>query len=695
MTTPNLFALGMPVSQTAITGAAQRREQLNNEVENNRNLLETAQDQDTAVSLQIADGSIDTTTGTGTVNTTTNTTTNTTESGTTADIDALIAQRDQLQTLIDTLTKEANDLQNKIDQETQELEELNKEYENELDELQDMQAEFENKQNKLADVNDEILAAQMAEQRAFEGKIGDVTDAAINDYNPEEHGDSFEAYLDKQLGGVGFNSYALDSLNSDAKKLAGETNDLLGQIKSQAALVRNLSAQITDKKDIISKLQSQLDIKNTEINTNTTQLETVKTEIGKINGAGLSGTEVLAQLSDAEKQLVKDNNIDLTETYEDGSPRYVVARGQDDKYHIYEMDQSGTRGTSLARQFGTQGNGLRGSDIVPSGSGYMNGVSDAADNAGRAVYSFSSVSEDLTSGEACSKQKCYTTSSPLSFDIDGDGVNTSSKTVRFDIDGDGKLDTVNDSAEWVLAFDKDKDGIAGENGSELFGDNTDLDGDGKKDGYANGFDALKALAEKEGLVGPEGGVLTADNLKFLEEKYGLVMTKGYGGEAKSLSDLGVTEINLSKSDETKLTKNFDGRHNDIMTQEGATFKVNGQTREYADIWNAQLDKPVYKSTADSKDVKAEPNKIASSLSFDINSIDLDKSLEFLQKADASTEVRAIQREVDYGSAILEGKTSAKLEQSIKETTAEIKEKVVEKAEDEDDDFINFQKKKIR
>jgi len=142
-----------------------------------------------------------------------------------------------------------------------------------------------------------------------------------------------------------------------------------------------------------------------------------------------------------------------------------------------------------------------------------------------------------------------------------------------------------------LVFDKDHNGIAGENGSECFGDNTDLDGDGKADGYKDGFEALKALAAKEGLTnGVDDNKLDINDLKILEEKYGLgIKIEGYNDSVSSLADAGITEINLATTSETTLEDDFDGNGNQLMHQEGATFTVNGQTREYADIWHKKQD----------------------------------------------------------------------------------------------------------
>ncbi len=185
--------------------------------------------------------------------------------------------------------------------------------------------------------------------------------------------------------------------------------------------------------------------------------------------------------------------------------------------------------------------------------------------------------------------KGYSTSSPLSFDLNGDGVKTSNEKVFFDIDGDGKLDLINNSADGVLVFDANANGISGENGLEVFGDNTDLNNDGQKDGFNNGFEALRALAQRENLVGLNDNILSAEDITILEEKYGLGIKLGYNGETKTLSELGITEINLGAPNQTETKKNFDNNGNNLMTQQGATFTMNNKTFEYADIWHIKYE----------------------------------------------------------------------------------------------------------
>ena len=149
---------------------------------------------------------------------------------------------------------------------------------------------------------------------------------------------------------------------------------------------------------------------------------------------------------------------------------------------------------------------------------------------------------------------CYSTCSPLSFDINGDGINTSNDVIDYDIDGDGATDKIYDSADAVLVFDKDGDGISGADGSECFGNNTDLDGDGIKDGFKDGFEALKTMAEKENLIGENDSKLDESDLKYLQEKYGLkIKTDGtFYHYSKVLTNEEID--NLSKISEQKLNE---------------------------------------------------------------------------------------------------------------------------------------------
>lgn len=169
------------------------------------------------------------------------------------------------------------------------------------------------------------------------------------------------------------------------------------------------------------------------------------------------------------------------------------------------------------------------------------------------------------------------TASPLVFDLNGDGVSTTGVGKTFDLDGDGTLDKTAwaGPGDGVLAFDRDGDGVAGSDGTELFGNNTIVDG--KK--FENGFEALKALAVKH--LGPEAvadGKLGAAELKALSDKTGLCMI--VDGKKVSLGDLGITEISVGYQ-EAGLNKDVHGNEH---RQVGEGFVRNGQVGAVNDVW---------------------------------------------------------------------------------------------------------------
>lgn len=271
-------------------------------------------------------------------------------------------------------------------------------------------------------------------------------------------------------------------------------------------------------------------------------------------------TPNIDKLCDEEKSLIK--GLDLSAVTKDGQPRYVLTKCPDGKYHLFD----------------------RGENQQNDHKGYYTwlAVSDdakkwACNTKEKQVQR--SCSSDTTIVDE--KNSSFVYSSPLTFDLNGDGVKTSNKLIQYDIDGDGKTEKINDVTDGTLSIRGGKDG------KDLFGDNTDLDGDGKADGFKNGFDALKALALKEGLINNKNDMkLDAKDIKILEDKYKFGMkTDGYNSKEKSLASLGITEINLGKTDKTQSTENFDGQGNLLMKQDGASFKINGKSREYADVWH--------------------------------------------------------------------------------------------------------------
>ena len=164
--------------------------------------------------------------------------------------------------------------------------------------------------------------------------------------------------------------------------------------------------------------------------------------------------------------------------------------------------------------------------------------------------------------------------SPLTFDLNGNGkVDTTGVGKKFDINGDGKVD----NSAWagkgdgVLAFDKDGDGKFGEDGTELFGNNT-----GKANSFKNGFEALSAFAEKK--LGKEAiadGKLDKRELAALDKDLRMKVD----GQDKRLSELGIDSINLRYEE---AGRNADANGNEHR-QTGA-FTQNGEAKQVNDVW---------------------------------------------------------------------------------------------------------------
>jgi hypothetical protein len=186
---------------------------------------------------------------------------------------------------------------------------------------------------------------------------------------------------------------------------------------------------------------------------------------------------------------------------------------------------------------------------------------------------------------------------PLVFDLTGKGVATVERKVLFDlaVKGADNVQWMNDFDEGtgILIFDSNKSGRPGKSGAEVFGDRTDLDGDGKADGFANGFEALRGLvvkAEKENVL-PAGtlasGELEGPALRALEKAYGLRMrVGGFNKEPVTLDKAGVAAIRLSAEAVTRV-ENFDARANDLVVQPGAVFRrADGTTGNYMNVFLA-------------------------------------------------------------------------------------------------------------
>lgn len=489
------------------------------------------------------------------------------------DFEALGAYPEKLDAMLEKI-------ENLIAQKMQELKDLEDEQaalkENEtsilarIDQLKNQQLQNQQEQENLSNQIQKTQADNENAQAEFMAQYNAKMLEAEAAYNPETDGDKQE-FIDKQMSGFG-------------KAQITDVSDMqnkLGSLKNTGVdLGMLLDTTNTTLTNVQNKLQT-IDVKITgikaEIEVANKDKEAVIAEKQTIPAKAREA--IKNALDPAEWALVE--NTDFSEKLEDGSPRYMLAKGKEDgKFHIYDM---GKNGASIVRDKAPG----KGFDIIKRGNGYIGNYKEVADGTEGANKTFSFTLSD-TEFSSEKNTATYKTYSPLAFDLNGGGFQTSNDTIKYDIDGDGQLDNINNVFEGILAFDKDGDGVAGEDGSELFGNNTDLNNDGIADGFKDGFEALKAIAYKENLFdGADDLMLDSNDLNILSEKYGLTMKLGYNGEAKSFESLGITQINLAKTNETKLEDNFDGKNNQLMTQAGATFVQDGQEKDYADIWHVK------------------------------------------------------------------------------------------------------------
>lgn len=168
---------------------------------------------------------------------------------------------------------------------------------------------------------------------------------------------------------------------------------------------------------------------------------------------------------------------------------------------------------------------------------------------------------------------------PIALDLNGDGVKTSADKWLFDLTGMGTPVEHNGALSkqdgW-LAFDANGNGLAGENGAELFGNGTKVDGQT----FANGFEALKALASS--ILGPDtvkSDKLDLSALRDLEDKIGLRVQ--VDGVDHKLSELGIESLNLSYS-EYALGANLD--ENGVDHRVAGSFTRNGVVGDMIDLF---------------------------------------------------------------------------------------------------------------
>ncbi|MFZ9888864.1 MAG: hypothetical protein ACO3JL_15300, partial [Myxococcota bacterium] len=197
----------------------------------------------------------------------------------------------------------------------------------------------------------------------------------------------------------------------------------------------------------------------------------------------------------------------------------------------------------------------------------------------------------------CAAKSIAELTSPLIFDLIGAGLELrEGERIALDLDGDGREELITDLDDGIglLVFAPGQDDEDGGSARAFFGDRTDLSAYGvdapQHDGFwEHGFAALRALCERYDLVHGDKQHLDAADLRLLEDEVGLRMrVGGLLGEDRRFAELGITRINLGAPERTDRIEHaaVDRFGNRLMTQDGATFVIDEQTRPYADIWFA-------------------------------------------------------------------------------------------------------------
>ncbi|MDO9265545.1 MAG: hypothetical protein Q7U00_00525, partial [Sulfurimonas sp.] len=178
---------------------------------------------------------------------------------------------------------------------------------------------------------------------------------------------------------------------------------------------------------------------------------------------------------------------------------------------------------------------------------------------------------------------------PLVLDIDGDGIETiqinTNSPILFDHDGDG----IKTATGWVksddalLVFDRNANGTI-DNGSELFGDQTIVNGVKATDGFA-------ALSAEDTNA---DGVFDANDTNFNNVRLWQDLNQNgisETNELKTLTQAGIVSISLS-STQTNTVVN-----GGIQTAEGTFTKADGTTGESATVDVGSLGNYIFDSNS--------------------------------------------------------------------------------------------------
>jgi hypothetical protein len=319
--------------------------------------------------------------------------------------------------------------------------------------------------------------------------------------------------------------------------------------------------------------------------------------------------DIKDQIPAKELQEAQKRNINFAETDKNGDAKFVIAKGKDGKYHIYEQktmmknSKFGERSIpgqykAICRTKGGSNNLMVHDRSKLKPETWATASASAASSGTNQSQPAQNNTNPMSSAAAGAKpvilDKGYMTMSPLVLDTNGDGKVSAEAGKGIDLNGDGKADGAATKGDKMLTLgDLNKDGkISGE---EVFGDKTVDPFTGQALNAKNGFEALQKVAESaekhtgikctEEYTDENGQKQTRVNTQKLKQaleqsgKGTLGMVSGNDNKFENLGN--VKSINVSGyEDKTGQFAGQDVQHN----QQGSYTTLDNQERKVNDVW---------------------------------------------------------------------------------------------------------------
>ncbi len=397
---------------------------------------------------------------------------------------------------------------------------------------------------------DDNLAIAGNENNVY-GRAGKDNIAVVGNSNKVDGGDD-----DDQLAVIG-NSNLVNGGNGNDKILAqGDQNEVHGDAGDDEIYFKGSYNKIFGDagNDTIKDLDAPAQTSSTTSTTQTNNATQTNTTNQTDNKPSFPPSVALSQVPANELAAVK--GVDLNAVDKNGKPIYVVAKARDSKYHIYKQYNASTYKSVCS---------------LPQGSNYLYQVSYSKQ--------YCSTSDGRAYWEACGS---YYTNSPLILDADKDGKVEAAAGKGVDINNDGIADGAATGGDKMLAM-SDLNGNGKIDGQEVFGNETVSPFTGKKLNAANGFEALKMIAQE---AEEFTGIKCIKNNQVDLQKLQMALEDAKKVKLGLISDDNITNLE-ALGDAAKISLDYtenDDNSEVAHRQLGNFFDTQGNSFKIDDIW---------------------------------------------------------------------------------------------------------------